>query len=88
MLRFAKGLRDLPFPSAEEARDHRYDDDDRALLAAFGTNRILDPIDRAKEKLEALVASTAADELMVMTHAHAHETRKRSYTLLVDAFSR
>jgi luciferase family oxidoreductase group 1 len=88
MLRFAQGLRDLPYPSDEEARAHVLTDDDRALLTAFKANRILDPIDRAKQKLDALVDETQADELMVMTHVHDHEMRKRSYSLLVDAFSR
>jgi alkanesulfonate monooxygenase SsuD/methylene tetrahydromethanopterin reductase-like flavin-dependent oxidoreductase (luciferase family) len=88
MLRFAQGLRDLPYPSHEEGLAHAFDDEERALIEAFKAMRILDPIARAKEKLAALVEATQADELMVMTHVHEHEIRKRSYTLLAEAFSR
>ena len=33
-----------------------------------------------------LIAETQADEVMVITAVYDHEARKRSYTLLADAF--
>ena len=39
-----------------------------------------------RTRLEALVAETGANELMVTTMAHDHALRKRSYTLLAEAF--
>jgi DNA-nicking Smr family endonuclease len=39
-----------------------------------------------KAKLEALIASTKADEVMVTTMIHGHAARKRSYELLAQAF--
>jgi hypothetical protein len=39
-----------------------------------------------KAKLDALIASTKADEVMVTTMIHGHEVRKRSYELLAKAF--
>jgi alkanesulfonate monooxygenase SsuD/methylene tetrahydromethanopterin reductase-like flavin-dependent oxidoreductase (luciferase family) len=38
-----------------------------------------------KAKLDALVESTKADEVMVTTMLHGHEARKRSYELLAQA---
>ena len=33
----------------------------------------------------ALVEDATADEVMVLTHVHSHEARKRSYELLAGA---
>ncbi len=40
---------------------------------------------RVREELKALVTDCQADEVMVLTHVHSHEARKRSYTLVADA---
>jgi alkanesulfonate monooxygenase SsuD/methylene tetrahydromethanopterin reductase-like flavin-dependent oxidoreductase (luciferase family) len=39
-----------------------------------------------RAKLEALVAETRADEVMVTTMVYDHAARKRSYELLAQAF--
>jgi len=38
------------------------------------------------QKFEPMIAASQADELMVITAVYDHEARKRSYTLLADAF--
>ena len=39
-----------------------------------------------KAKLDALIAATRADEVMVTTMIYDHAARKRSYELLAQAF--
>ena len=38
------------------------------------------------QKLQPLITSSQADELMVITAVTDHEARKKSYSLLADAF--
>lgn len=85
-LRFARGLRDLPIPSAEQARSTPYDEEDRSLLAAYETHeRFLGLVDPIANRLQSLVDKTRADELMLTTQTHDHELRRKSYELLAKA---
>ena len=85
MVRFARGLRDLPTPSEEEASAYVFDDDDLALRDAMRGRFFVGPIDRVASELRALVHDTLADELMILSSVHDHEKRKNVYTLLRDA---
>jgi alkanesulfonate monooxygenase SsuD/methylene tetrahydromethanopterin reductase-like flavin-dependent oxidoreductase (luciferase family) len=38
------------------------------------------------QKLEPMITASQADELMVITAVFDHEARKRSYSLMADAF--
>ena len=38
------------------------------------------------QKLEPMIAASQADELMVITAVYDHEARKKSYSLLAEAF--
>ena len=38
------------------------------------------------QKLQPMIAASQADELMVITAVYDHEARKKSYSLLADAF--
>jgi len=40
-----------------------------------------------RERIEPLLAATAADELMITTMVHDHAARKRSYELLAEVFA-
>jgi alkanesulfonate monooxygenase SsuD/methylene tetrahydromethanopterin reductase-like flavin-dependent oxidoreductase (luciferase family) len=40
---------------------------------------------RVGERLNELIAASKADEVMVLTHVHSHEARKRSYALVAEA---
>lgn len=84
-VRFAQGLRDLPFPSVEEARAHPYDEAELALAATYRSNRFVGGPAKVARDLIALVEAAEADELMVTTAVHSHDARKRSYALLAEA---
>jgi hypothetical protein len=38
------------------------------------------------QKLQPMITSSKADELMVITAVYDHDARKKSYSLLADAF--
>ena len=38
------------------------------------------------QKLQPLITASEADELMIITAVYDHEARKKSYSLLADAF--
>jgi luciferase family oxidoreductase group 1 len=85
MVRFLQGLRDRPLPSVEEARAHAYDAEQQALLAASRGRVLVGGVERVRAGLRSLVETTQADEVMVLTHVHAHDARKRSYELVAEA---
>jgi luciferase family oxidoreductase group 1 len=87
LLNFARGLRDLPLPSPEEARAHAWDDEDRALVDAHRGRVAIGTAPAVAASLRALCEEAGADELMVMTHAHEPQVRKRSYALLAAAWA-
>ncbi len=82
---FLQGLRDRPLPSVEEALAYRYDADEDALRAGRGSHVVVGGPTRVCERLRALVLASRADEVMVVTHVHSHEARKRSYELVATA---
>jgi luciferase family oxidoreductase group 1 len=76
----------LPIPSPEEAAAHEYSPTDRALIARNRTRLMVGTRSKIVAQLEPLIAATKADELMITTMVYDHEARKRSYTLLAEAF--
>jgi luciferase family oxidoreductase group 1 len=86
-LRFAQGARDLPAPSLAEARAHVFDADENALVEAFARGRHIGTAPEVCDELRALARAADADEVMVMSASADHAARKRSYTLLADAWS-
>jgi alkanesulfonate monooxygenase SsuD/methylene tetrahydromethanopterin reductase-like flavin-dependent oxidoreductase (luciferase family) len=82
---FLQGIRDRPLPSVEEALAYRYDAQEQALRAVRGTHVIVGGQARVRERIKALVDASQADEVMVLTHVHSHEARKRSYELVAEA---
>jgi len=87
MVRFLQGIRDRPLPSVEEALAYRYDAHEEALRAGRGAHVLVGGIARVRERLRALVESSGADEVMVLTHVHEHAARKRSYELVAEALA-
>lgn len=81
-----RGIRDLPLPSVEEAESYRYDADEEAIHAARSRDALVGSPERIRDRLLALAEEARADEIMILTHVHAHEARKRSYELLAEAF--
>ena len=85
MTMFLQGIRDRPLPSVEEALAYRYDADEEALRAGRSSHVIVGGAARVCDRVMALVEDAGADEVMVLTHVHSHEARKRSYELLALA---
>ncbi len=84
-VRRAQG-RFAPLPSLEEAKDHPWTAAEREFVADYRTKIFVGGPETVRARLNALIATTGADELMVTTMAHDHALRKRSYTLLAEAF--
>ena len=75
------------FPNPDEARAHRWTDEDRALVAdRVETQFVGSPT--GGRPAPAACEATDADELVVTTITHEHEDRVRSYGLLADEWSR
>ena len=76
----------LPLPSPEEAAAYPYTDADRAAIARNRSRLFVGAPATVMKKLEPMIAASQADELMVITAVFDHEARKRSYSLLAEAF--
>ncbi len=79
MTRFLQGIRDRPMPTVEEAMAYRYDAEEMALRRGREGHLLVGGPARVKQRLMELVEAAGADEVMVLTHVHDHEERKRSY---------
>ncbi|MFZ1922053.1 MAG: MsnO8 family LLM class oxidoreductase, partial [Xanthobacteraceae bacterium] len=77
----------LALASPEEAAAYPYTADDRERLARHRTRLVIGGIERVKERIDALIEATRADELMITTMVYDHAARRRSYELLAQAFS-
>jgi luciferase family oxidoreductase group 1 len=75
-----------PLASPEDAAKYPYTDAEKVAIAKNRARMSVGAPATVKAKLEALAASTRADEVMVTTMIHGHEARKRSYELLAQAF--
>ena len=75
-----------PIASPEEAAAHPFSGEERAFVADFREKIFVGSPATVRRRMEALAAETGADELMVNTMLWDHEARKRSYTLLAEAF--
>ena len=71
-----------PLPSPEEAAAYPYTPQDLAVVAGYRRLQVVGTPARVREQLDALVAETRADELMIITAVHSHAARLRSYELL------
>lgn len=76
----------LPLPSVEEALAYPYTDAERASIARNRSRFFVGSPATVLAKLQPLIAATQADELMVISAVFDHEARKKSYSLLADAF--
>jgi luciferase family oxidoreductase group 1 len=76
-----------PLASPEEATAYPYTPIDRERMARQRSRLIVGGIERVKARLESLIESTCADELMVTSMIYDHGARKHSYELLARAFA-
>ena len=76
-----------PVPTPEEAAMYPYDDVERAFVRGNRARHIVGSPAKVVPELDALVAETGANELMITTMVHAHATRARSNELLMKAWT-
>jgi alkanesulfonate monooxygenase SsuD/methylene tetrahydromethanopterin reductase-like flavin-dependent oxidoreductase (luciferase family) len=75
-----------PLPSVEEALAYPYTEAERASIARNRSRLFVGSPATLIQKLQPLIAASNADELMVITAVYDHDARKKSYSLLADAF--
>jgi alkanesulfonate monooxygenase SsuD/methylene tetrahydromethanopterin reductase-like flavin-dependent oxidoreductase (luciferase family) len=85
-IRTAEGA--IPFPTADEARSHRWTDADRELVADRLKTQFVGTAVQVADQLELLRDATGADELIITTITHDHQDRVRSYELLGQEWAR
>ncbi len=76
----------LPLPSPEEALAYPYTDADRASIARNRSRLFVGGPQTLMAKLQPMIDASKPDELMVITAVYDHEARKKSYSLLAEAF--
>lgn len=86
VVRRAKGEM-LPLSSPEDALAFDYTPIDRARIAQNRTKLSVGSPATVKARLDALIAATKADEVMVTTMIYDHAARKHSYELLAKLFA-
>ena len=75
-----------PLPSVEEALAYPYTESERASIARNRSRLFVGSPATVMAKLQPMIAASQADELMVITAVYDHDARKKSYSLLADAF--
>ena len=76
----------LPLPSVEEAQAYTYSDAERASVLRNRSRLFVGSPATIMSKLEPMLTASKPDELMIITAVYDHDARKRSYSLLADAF--
>jgi alkanesulfonate monooxygenase SsuD/methylene tetrahydromethanopterin reductase-like flavin-dependent oxidoreductase (luciferase family) len=76
----------LPLPSVEEALAYPYTDAERASIARNRARLFVGSPATVMQKLQPMLDASRPDELMLITAVYDHDARKRSYSLLADAF--
>ena len=76
----------LPLPSVEEALAYPYSDAERASIARNRSRLFVGSPATLMAKLQPMITASQPDELMIITAVYDHDARKKSYSLLADAF--
>src|SRR6201996_1273107 len=76
----------IPLPSPEEAQAYAYTDADRAAIARNRPRIFVGSPATGVQTREPMLAASQADELMIVSPIFDHETRKKSYSLMAEAF--
>ncbi|HEX8431776.1 MAG TPA: LLM class flavin-dependent oxidoreductase [Longimicrobium sp.] len=75
-----------PLPSPDEALAHPYTPAERAIVQNYRSLSFVGTPDSIRSRIDALVAETGANEVMVTSAIHGHADRLRSYELVAEAF--
>jgi len=70
------------FPTPEEAAAHEFTAEEEASVKPLSGSAMIGSAQTVREKLDAFVERTRADEIMITTMVHAHSDRVRSYELI------
>jgi alkanesulfonate monooxygenase SsuD/methylene tetrahydromethanopterin reductase-like flavin-dependent oxidoreductase (luciferase family) len=81
------GIGAIDFPTPEEARQHVWSEEDRALVADRVDTQFVGSPAQVADDLERLREATGADELIVTTITHDHLDRVRSFELLAEEWA-
>jgi luciferase family oxidoreductase group 1 len=76
----------LPLPSVEEALAYHYTDAERASIMRNRSRLFVGSPATLLAKLQPMITASQPDELMIITAVYDHDARKKSYSLLADAF--
>src|SRR5207344_586105 len=76
----------LPLPSVEEALAYNYSDAERASVMRNRSRLFVGSPATIMAKLDPMITAGKPDELMIITAVYDHDARKKSYSLLADAF--
>ncbi|WP_225844477.1 LLM class flavin-dependent oxidoreductase [Streptomyces sp. HPF1205] len=85
MLRLRTGRPGL-VPTPEEAQRHAFSPAERDFVDSWLANIVHGDPETVRAGLDALVARTGADELVITANAHTPAVRLRSYELIADAY--
>ncbi len=77
----------VPLPSAEAAAAYPFTEAERARNAAIRTRSAFGTPAIVAQRLSAIAAEHGADELALVTACHDAAARRRSFTLLAEAFA-
>jgi len=76
----------LPLSSVEEALSYPYTDAEGTSIARNRSRLFVGSPTTVLAKLQPMITASQADELMIITAVYDHDARKKSYSLLADAF--
>jgi hypothetical protein len=76
----------LPLPSPEEALAYPYTDAERASVGRNRSRLFVGSLSTVMGLLQPMIDASKPDELMIISAIYDHEARKKSYSLLGDAF--
>ncbi|KPC82018.1 MULTISPECIES: LLM class flavin-dependent oxidoreductase [Streptomyces] len=71
-------------PTPREVDSHAYSREERELVEQYFAAQVIGGPDQVRERLEALIKATLADEVMVTSMVHDHRDLMRSYEILAS----
>lgn len=74
-------------PSEDEAGNYKYNDEEKAVLAANPRHIIKGTPEKVTKELQQLAGEFSLDELMIVTITYDFQARCRSYELLMEAWN-
>ena len=77
----------VPVPSVESALRYLADEDEGSAALPRARRTIVGAPETVRQGIEAVAAEDGADEVLVVTIAHDHAARLRSYELIAEAFA-